>query len=443
MKPAIRVQNLSKQYRIGRRRNRDEYHTLRETIIGAAAAPYRQVREWLSPAVRAKQAAQQTHWALKDVSFEIEPGQVVGIIGRNGVGKSTLLKVLSRITEPTSGRVELRGRVGSLLEIGVGFHSELTGRENIYLNGAILGMTKQEIARKFDEIVAFAEIERFIDTPVRWYSTGMYARLAFSVAAHLEPDVLIVDEVLAVGDLGFQRKCIAKMGAVAAGGRTVIFVSHMLYAIEQLTERCLVLKDGGLVFDGPTQDAMGIYQSFLKDPNEQAGSYDAPLSVAHNHIIAAHVRTSSPYGVHEWGEPITFEFDLQVTEPHSSLCFSFQVLNANKQPVCEFWLYDAEVPFRREEGTFRLRCFVPKFHLYMGSYTLRSWLTERRSNTVIESLQDICPFEVTMQGTYRDEYQWEPGSTVYLEDAAWLPVERAHDVSDSPELLLAGVSASR
>jgi ABC-type polysaccharide/polyol phosphate transport system ATPase subunit len=353
---------------------------------------------------------------------------LLGIVGLNGAGKSTLLKILSRITEPTEGTAEMHGHVRALLEVGSGFHPQLTGRENVYLNGAILGMKRAEVARKFDEIVAFAEIERFIDTPVRWYSTGMYARLAFSVAAHLEPDVLIVDEVLAVGDLGFQRKCIAKMGDVAAGGRTVIFVSHMLYAIEQLTERCLVLKDGGLVFDGPTQDAMRIYQSFLKDPNEQAGSYDAPQSVAHNHVTAAHVRTSSPYAVHDWGEPITFEFELQITEPHSSLCFSFQVLNASKQPVCEFWLYDAEVPFRREEGTFLIRCYVPKFRLYMGSYTLRTLLTERRSNTVIESLQDICPFEVTMQGTYRDEYQWEAGETMYIEDATWLPVRaNEHD----------------
>jgi hypothetical protein len=319
--------------------------------------------------------------------------------------------------------------------VGSGFHPQLTGRENVYLNGAILGMKRAEVARKFDEIVAFAEIERFIDTPVRWYSSGMYARLAFSVAAYLEPDVLIVDEVLAVGDVGFQRKCIAKMGDVAAGGRTVIFVSHMMYAIEQLTERCLVLKDGTLCFDGPTAEALRIYESFLKDPNEQAGAYDAPQSVAHNHVTSARVRTSSPSGVHDWGEPITFEFELEITEPHSSLCFSFQVLNAQKQPICEFWLYDAEVPYRREEGTFRLQCHVPKFRLYMGNYTLRTWLTERRSSTVIESLQDICPFEVTMQGVQRDEYPWEAGSATYLDDATWLPVEPLSDVSQPRELV--------
>jgi lipopolysaccharide transport system ATP-binding protein len=387
------------------------------------------------PRIRGRKAPPSI-WALRNVSFELRQGELLGIIGLNGAGKSTLLKILSRITEPTEGSAEMHGHVRALLEVGMGFHPQLTGRENVYLNGAILGMRRAEVARKFDEIVAFAEIERFIDTPVRWYSTGMYARLAFSVAAHLEPDVLIVDEVLAVGDVGFQRKCIAKMGDVAAGGRTVIFVSHMLYAIEQLTERCLVLKDGTLCFDGETQEAVRLYQSFLKDPNEQTARYEAPQSVAHNHLTAARVRTSDPSGVHEWGEPINFEFDLEITEPHSSLCFSFQVLNEAKQPIAHFWLYDAEVPFRREPGVYRLQCHVPKLRLYMGAYTLRTWLTERRSNTVIESLQDICPFEVSMQSIHRDEYAWEAGAATYVEDAVWLPVERGYDREEHHQAIL-------
>jgi lipopolysaccharide transport system ATP-binding protein len=391
-------------------------------VNGALLAPFRMIRSGQVPQLK-RRTPPPSIWALRNVSFELRQGELLGIIGLNGAGKSTLLKILARITEPTEGSADIRGHVRALLEVGSGFHPQLTGRENVYLNGAILGMKRAEVARKFDEIVAFAEIERFVDTPVRWYSTGMYARLAFSVAAHLEPEVLIVDEVLAVGDVGFQRKCIAKMGDVAAGGRTVIFVSHMLFAIEQLTERCLVLKDGGLCFDGPTADAIRLYESFLKDPNESAATYDAPPSMPHNHVTSAEVRTSDPFGVHTWGEPIRFEFDLQITEPHSSLCFSFQVLNAQKQPVCQFWLYDAEVPYRRQGGTFRLQCCVPKLRLFMGAYTLRTWLTERRSNTVIESLQDICPFEVSMQGVHRDEYAWEPGSAVYLDDATWLPVE--------------------
>src|SRR5450631_3328503 len=221
--PAIRVERLSKRYRIGTAQAR--YKTLRDSLVATVKAPLR----WIA----GERSAPDSHfWALDDVSFEVNPGEVVGIIGRNGAGKSTLLKILSRITRPTKGRVELYGRVGSLLEVGTGFHPELTGRENVYLNGAILGMKKAEIARKFDEIVAFAEIEKFIDTPVKWYSSGMYMRLAFAVAANFEPEILIVDEVLAVGDGPFQKKCLAKMGEIARSGRTVIFVSHNMGAIE-------------------------------------------------------------------------------------------------------------------------------------------------------------------------------------------------------------------
>src|SRR5256714_11108201 len=229
MQPAIRVDSLSKLYRVGARQH--GYKTLRETIVDTCTAPWRRIRQSFVPRTEANETGVrlvgENFWALKDVSFEVQPGEVVGIIGRNGAGKSTLLKILSRITEPTSGRVELRGRVGSLLEVGTGFHPELTGRENIYMNGSILGMSRREIARKFDEIVAFAEVERFLDTSVKRYSSGMYVRLAFAVAAHLDPEILVVDEVLAVGDAEFQKKCLGKMDEVAhEKGRTVLFVSH-------------------------------------------------------------------------------------------------------------------------------------------------------------------------------------------------------------------------
>src|SRR3954452_12188805 len=229
---AIRVENLSKLYRIGARQ--EPYRTLRDTLAGAATAPFRRVR---SAFQRNAATSEQSNdfWALKNVSFEVKRGEVIGIIGRNGAGKSTLLKILSRITEPTEGRLTLRGRVASLLEVGTGFHAELTGRENIFLNGAILGMSRQEVRRKFDEIVAFAEVERFLDTPVKRYSSGMYVRLAFAVAAHLEPEILIVDEVLAVGDAEFQKKCLGKIDDVAhRQGRTVLFVSHNMAAIQNL-----------------------------------------------------------------------------------------------------------------------------------------------------------------------------------------------------------------
>ena len=212
-----------------------------------------------APFRRKRRAAEDTFWALRDVSFDVSRGEVVGVIGRNGAGKSTLLKVLSRITEPTEGEARISGRVGSLLEVGTGFHPELTGRENVFLNGAILGMKRREISRKFDEIVAFSEVEKFIDTPVKHYSSGMYVRLAFAVAAHLEPDILIVDEVLAVGDFAFQQKCLGKMGAVASGGHTVLFVSHNMGAIESLCDRGIVLEGGSVAFCGSQTEAVAHY----------------------------------------------------------------------------------------------------------------------------------------------------------------------------------------
>lgn len=250
MKPIITVENLSKHYQIGARR--DVAATGERTLANTLRAPLKRLR-------RMTRATTETMWALKDINFEVRPGEIVGIIGRNGAGKSTLLKILSRITEPTTGCIKLYGRVGSLLEVGTGFHPELTGRENIYLNGTILGMKRQEIQRKFDEIVAFAEIDKFLDTPVKRYSSGMYVRLAFAVAAHLEPEILIVDEVLAVGDMRFQRKCLGKMDEVARGGRTVIFVSHNLGAISQLCAKALLLDNGCLRAYTDTQKVVQLY----------------------------------------------------------------------------------------------------------------------------------------------------------------------------------------
>lgn len=251
MTPIIKVENLSKEYRIGALHG--PYETLRDSLMRAAASPLKLLR-------RRGLRNTQSVWALRDLSFQVNSGEVIGVIGRNGAGKSTLLKVLSRITEPTKGRVKLYGRVGSLLEVGTGFHPELTGRENIYLNGAILGMRKGEIQSKFDEMVSFAEIEKFIDTPVKWYSTGMYLRLAFAVAAHMEPEILVVDEVLAVGDLQFQKKCLGKMQDVSKTGRTILFVSHDMSAITKLCTRAMLLDQGEMVTEGP---APGVVSSYL------------------------------------------------------------------------------------------------------------------------------------------------------------------------------------
>jgi lipopolysaccharide transport system ATP-binding protein len=254
---AISIENLGKMYRIGhRRQSRDG---LRHLLQDKITSPWRRLTSSASESSATRDSQIEEFWALKDISFDVPKGEVVGIIGRNGAGKSTLLKIFSRITEPTRGRVRIRGRVASLLEVGTGFHQELTGRENIFLNGAILVMTKEEIRNKFDEIVAFAEIERFLDTPVKRYSSGMYVRLAFAVAAHLEPEILIVDEVLAVGDLQFQRKCMGKMQSVATEGRTILFVSHNMGVVANLCERVLLLHRGRLVSDGDPADVITAF----------------------------------------------------------------------------------------------------------------------------------------------------------------------------------------
>ncbi len=267
---AIRVEGLGKMYRIGAAQN--GYRTFRETLTDAFTAPYRRARNLLRGQAYGAAGLDETIWALKDVSFEVQHGEVVGIIGRNGAGKSTLLKVLSRITEPTEGYADVYGRVGSLLEVGTGFHPELTGRENIYLNGAILGMSRQEIDRKFDEIVDFAGVERFIDTPVKHYSSGMRLRLGFSVAAHLEPEILVVDEVLAVGDAEFQKKCLGKMSDVASEGRTVLFVSHNMGAILNLCSRVAVMERGSIDYLGETSEGVSYYVN--KTVTQTAGEVD-------------------------------------------------------------------------------------------------------------------------------------------------------------------------
>ena len=290
MKPIIRVENLSKRYQIGGGQNPNA--TFREMIANAVKSPFKRNGDKKS----------ETFWALKDVNFEINPGEVVGIIGRNGAGKSTLLKILSRITEPTTGKVELYGRVGSLLEVGTGFHQELTGRENIFLNGAILGMKQSEIVRKFDEIVDFSEIESFIDTPVKYYSSGMYMRLAFAVAANLEPEILIVDEVLAVGDADFQKKCLGKMQDVSNHGRTVIFVSHQMGSIAQLCQKAILLEKGVPVMQDRADLVIDYY---INQRKSKSNSYIADAAAQHAEM---YVESASVLNV-EGAEQTSFRHD--------------------------------------------------------------------------------------------------------------------------------------
>jgi lipopolysaccharide transport system ATP-binding protein len=419
----INVENLSKKYIIAHQQEQgSRYKALRDVIADGATSF---AKSFLKPGgKKMPNPNREEFWALKNVSFEIKQGEAIGVIGRNGAGKSTLLKVLSRITEPTTGRISIKGRVASLLEVGTGFHPELTGRENIYLNGSVLGMSRAEIKKKFDEIVAFAEVEKFLDTPVKRYSSGMYVRLAFSVAAHLEPEILIVDEVLAVGDSAFQKKCLGKMGDVATKeGRTVLFVSHSMQAVNQLTKRCILLSKGSIQFDGHTSKAVQLYLAGQKDESVLPGYYQAPVNKTGNHVAWVKAHTSEKEGIHCWGEPITFEFALHIEKPHESLWFSFQIVSALQQPISIFWSL-SDAPFRHKPGTHIFRCEIPKLRLYMGSYTLTTWLSERRSETILENLREICQFEVSMHNFERLDYPWQADECTYLEDAIWQTVEK-------------------
>jgi lipopolysaccharide transport system ATP-binding protein len=319
---AIRAEKLSKQYHIGGPQK--TYSRLGDQIVDVLSSPFRRASKLLRGQASGVAELDETIWALKDVSFEVSHGEVVGIIGRNGAGKSTLLKILSRITEPTEGFADLYGRVGSLLEVGTGFHPELTGRENVYMNGAILGMRKAEIARKFDEIVAFSEIDKFIDTPVKHYSSGMYVRLAFSVAAHLEPEILLVDEVLAVGDVAFQRKCLGKMDEVSRQGRTVMFVSHNMGLIQTLCQRGIYLENGEIACAGSVAETVEAYLQSLETANLQEISErvdrrgEGKIKLVGLEVTGANGRSS----ILKTGEPAHFAFHVDGYLPDMDCSFS-------------------------------------------------------------------------------------------------------------------------
>jgi len=373
----IRAEELGKKYLIGHQAERERYMTLRDVIGGTAKGLLRSATDM----IRGRQLVTGDHveeiWALKDVSFEIRRGEVVGIIGRNGAGKSTLLKILARITEPSVGRVEIRGRVASLLEVGTGFHPELTGRENIYLNGAILGMTRAEIRRKFDEIVDFAGVKKFLDTPVKRYSTGMSVRLAFAVAAHLEPEILVVDEVLAVGDAEFQRKCLGKMGEVAAGGRTVLFVSHNMGAVRQLCNRGMTLISGAIAFDGRVDPAISAY---LSEADSARGyqtekkwtEADAPGSPELRLTRVVVTGETSQGLTFRTNENITVTLQYTQTVPLRGLRFVVQVLTVNGEiafATTDQSVRDASYP----PGNYETRCVIPAKLLNRTGYTLMAY----------------------------------------------------------------------
>ena len=356
--PAIAACGLSKRYNIGGRRR--QAHTLGEVLADAVGSPFRRMRSVIR---RAKNHADgdNTFWAVQDVSFEVHQGDVVGVIGRNGAGKSTLLKILSRITPPTHGYAEIHGRVGSLLEVGTGFHGELNGTQNIFLNGAILGMRRAEIARKFDEIVAFAEIDKFLETPVKHYSTGMYMRLAFAVAAHLDTEILLVDEVLAVGDAAFQKKCLGKMNRVAQEGRTVLLVSHNMPAIQSLCTRCIYLEKGSVKAFGSLEEGIRAYHENLED-NQRT---------SHGEVTLANLRVNeqqTPCIVS--GLPMKFEFDLGIHASISGYRLFLILEHSNGITVLHSVVDERKFKEVRERGWYHICVTAPPLWLNEGMYAV-------------------------------------------------------------------------
>jgi lipopolysaccharide transport system ATP-binding protein len=424
----ISVENIGKQYTLRHKSNGERYTTLRDVIARQAAVPIKAIGKKMQTrsgsngshsngsSSHLPNESVENFWALKDVSFEVKQGEVVGIIGRNGAGKSTILKILSRITEPTEGRIRIKGRVASLLEVGTGFHPELTGRENIFLNGAILGMKRQEIRAKFDEIVAFAEVERFLDTPVKRYSSGMYVRLAFAVAAHLEPEILIVDEVLAVGDTEFQKKCLGKMEDVSHSGRTVIFVSHNMSAIASLTGKSVLLQAGKCVFFGETQEAVGKYLSSMQS---QDALYAVPPVVGKPSITRIEVFCSQPSAVHASGAPMRIEFDLYYPAPIPGACLTFQMVNQAQVPVLHFCAFDYPVEICKGSGTTKVACQIPRLNLNVGQYSLTAYFTDPPGGQSYQLLEGVCQFRVVILNK-TTLYGWRPEVCTYHEEAEWL-----------------------
>ncbi len=398
----IKAEGLSKSYWLshqgGKRRAGDpRYERFSEVIMNALTAPFRRKSE---PAPAAN--TREEFWALRDLSFEIKSGEVVGIIGRNGAGKSTLLKILSRITEPTTGRVEIDGRVASLLEVGTGFHPELTGRENVFLNGAVLGMNRVEIRRKFDEIVAFAEVEKFLDTPVKRYSSGMYVRLAFAVAAHLEPEILIVDEVLAVGDARFQKKCLGKLHDVASqDGRTVLFVSHNLGVVANLCSRVFLLRDGQLAAEGPAAD---VISNYIEDSKMRTGEVTwergprtaSELAGIRAVRIISEGRVTSEVAI---DQPLVLELEFEAYAAVDNLCSIIHLFD--KQGV---WVMCS----RSRSETVRPGCYRHRFHFpgnffNDGRYSFELLLA-RNAKQIEVFITDAISFFVHETGMGRDEY---------------------------------------
>jgi len=413
---AIKAQGISKRYRLGQR---GKYKSFRDVLSEGLMAPVRRINSLLNANTNGGSVSKMHSyfWALEDVSFEIEHGEAIGIIGRNGAGKTTLLKILSRITSPTKGSIDIRGRVGSLLEVGTGFHPELTGGENIMLNGAILGMRRKEIYRKFDDIVDFAEVEKFIDTPVKHYSSGMYVRLAFAVAAHFEPEVLLVDEVLAVGDAQFQKKCLGKMSDVSKSGKTVIFVSHNMIAVKNLCSKAMLLDSGRIVAFKNVSSVVEKYLSIEKDfegevnwddPDAAPGNHQVRLKAAR--IVSDNVITGSP----SIGKDIEIQIDYWNLEKNGRRLVSIHVLNAMGYILFTTAnMKSASIlpdPWQEKEyplGLFRTKCIIPKLLLNPGQHSIDLYINGKMASDNIIVKKTVISFNVRESNEMRKDYMGE------------------------------------
>ena len=411
---AIRVEGLSKQFYISETQVR--YKALRDVMTDAFVSPFRRTARLLRGQATGAAELYKEFWALKDVSFQVKPGEVVGVIGPNGAGKSTLLKILTRISEPTKGFAEIRGRVGSLLEVGTGFHPELTGRENTFLNGAILGMTKAEIEQKFEEIVAFAEVEEFIDTPVKHYSTGMQVRLAFAVAAHFEPEILVVDEVLAVGDARFQRKCLNKMQDVGKHGRTVLFVSHNMSAIGGLCTRAILLNEGRIIQDGPSHQVVSAYYKSGCGTTAVREWLDPSTAPGGSFARVRAVRVRGPDGLiseaHDIRQPITVEMEYDVLKSGRVLLPNMYFWN--EEGVCVFGVQDLDPAWRRRRrptGRYVSKVQIPGNFLADGMLSVEANLVTLDPLIIQYRLHNAVAFQVvdslsadTARGDYAGKF---------------------------------------
>lgn len=418
--PIIQVENLSKKYIIGHQREgKYRYKSLRDVIADGVKSLSSKVLKQNETSL--SNPTKEEFWALKDVSFEIKQGDRIGIIGRNGAGKSTLLKILSRITEPTSGRIKIKGRVASLLEVGTGFHPELTGRENIYLNGAILGMSKVEIKRKFDEIVAFAEVEKFLDTPVKRYSSGMYVRLAFAVAAHLEPEILVVDEVLAVGDATFQKKCLGKMSDVSIKeGRTVLFVSHNMTALKSLCDRAFLLKSGCLLAAGETSKIVAQYLENANELSQLQRQWDCPETAPGNHKVRLRYIAVVPNVEDGISHPeITVDTPLRIECEYwnylEDACLNLSLHVSNLEGVCIFNSISKVVNL--PAGLIRSVCSIPANFFNDETYQITMMIVQDTSLPLytFENIINFTVNEVDREGNWygkwvgvvRPQFNWE------------------------------------